>query len=342
MRITCAFVLGVLAVTALAVTPAPAVIAYAPNGLPRPYPFDSPDELIRFDTDDPASFEIIGSMVVPEIGFGGMEFDRNGNLWAYASFYKATGGAASGLYSVNIQTGEATVQGTLSHQPLEDLAFNPVDNQMYGIRTQNLICRLYRVNLTTGATTLVGQFTGLSTHPHLQGFAIDSAGHYYVHDVDADKIYSGSGLELTELYTLPVDTNFSQGMGIDWSRGNQGYHAAVGYGEYPNYFATINPFAIDGSSYVVGPDFGPNEMYNGWGFPLVEPGDIAIVPDLTACTLLGDVDGNGLVDGDDIGAYLRAKLGQDPLPGDQPRCADYGTGTLEGDTALFVADLLNQ
>jgi hypothetical protein len=38
--------------------------------------------------------------------------------------------------------------------------------------------------------------------------------------------------------------------------------------------------------------------------------------------------------------YVRAKLGQAPAPGENPACADYGTGALAGDTALFVTDLL--
>jgi hypothetical protein len=60
----------------------------------------------------------------------------------------------------------------------------------------------------------------------------------------------------------------------------------------------------------------------------------------TVCALSGDLDGDGVVTGSDISGYLRAKLGQPAEPGEHPACADYGTGTLEGDTALFVADLL--
>ncbi|MFQ5424101.1 MAG: hypothetical protein ACE5F9_08980, partial [Phycisphaerae bacterium] len=58
------------------------------------------------------------------------------------------------------------------------------------------------------------------------------------------------------------------------------------------------------------------------------------------CNLPGDLNGNGLVQGDDIGGYIRAKLGQPPAGGENPACADFGTGTLNGDTALFVQRLL--
>ncbi len=58
------------------------------------------------------------------------------------------------------------------------------------------------------------------------------------------------------------------------------------------------------------------------------------------CALAGDIDSDGLVNGGDIAGYTRAKLGQPPAPGEHPECADYGTGTLDGDTLLFVTDLL--
>ncbi len=266
-------------VSACTATGALAVEAYAPNALPRPYPFSAPDELVRFDTDDPASFEVVGSMGVTDTGFGGMDFDAGGSLWAYASLYKSTGGAASGLYSVDTTTGQATLVGN-SYQPLDDLAFNPVDGTMYGIRSQGADMRLYSVDLMTGGTTHIGNFTGMPDPPRAIGFAIDSTGAFYIHDNLVDKIYKSSGMAMTELYSLTQDTGYSQGMTIDWSRDDMGYHAAVGQGIYPDYFSQINTFTTDGSSYVLGPSFGPNEYFDGdpYGYPPVEPGDIAIAP----------------------------------------------------------------
>ena len=252
---------------------ASATTLYAPNGLARP--LDGPDTLIMFDSANPAGFTTIGSMNVPNIGFGGMDFDRGGNLWAYASFYKSTGGAAGGLYRVNMATGAATPQGTLSPQSLQDLAFNPTNDTMYGINTQGTVTKLYTVNLTSGAVAAVGTFTGLPAVQHSMGLAIDSSGDFYVQDLESDRIYTGAGLALTQLYQLPQDCNFSQGMTIDWSRDNRGYHGAVGYGNYPHYFSQLNTFAIDGSNYALGPDFGP-ELPDG--LPPVEPGDLAIMP----------------------------------------------------------------
>lgn len=267
---------------------ASAAIIYAPNNLARPYPFLGADQLVRFDSANPSSYEVVGSMNVPDIGFGGVDFDRDGNLWAYASFFKSTGGAASGLYRVNLQTGQATLQGN-GNQPLDDLAFNPVNNTMYGIRAQGPQTRLYTVNLATGAATLVGLFTGAPSSPTAIGLAIDSQGRFYVHDQGTDTIYRGDGLALTPLYGLTQDTFASQGMTIDWSRDDQGYHGAVGRGDFPEYFSQVNLFATDGSSYVLGPTFGPNEHFPDdiFGYPLVEPGDLAIAPVPEPATLAG-------------------------------------------------------
>ncbi|MFQ5424217.1 MAG: hypothetical protein ACE5F9_09590 [Phycisphaerae bacterium] len=57
------------------------------------------------------------------------------------------------------------------------------------------------------------------------------------------------------------------------------------------------------------------------------------------CSLLGDINQDGQLDGRDIAGFIRAKLGQPPEPGEQPACANYG-GTLQQDMAAFIADLL--
>jgi hypothetical protein len=58
------------------------------------------------------------------------------------------------------------------------------------------------------------------------------------------------------------------------------------------------------------------------------------------CTLLGDMNGDAVITGADIDAFVRARLGAAPLAGENPGCANYG-GTLDQDIAAFVADLLN-
>jgi hypothetical protein len=59
------------------------------------------------------------------------------------------------------------------------------------------------------------------------------------------------------------------------------------------------------------------------------------------CGLLGDMNGDGVVNGLDIEGFVRAKLGGTPLVGENQLCANFG-GTLEQDVAAFVAKLLGQ
>lgn len=58
------------------------------------------------------------------------------------------------------------------------------------------------------------------------------------------------------------------------------------------------------------------------------------------CTLLGDINGDSVVDGQDIAGYVRVKMGT-PDGGDNASCADYGNGNLDDDTNDFINDLVN-
>jgi len=57
------------------------------------------------------------------------------------------------------------------------------------------------------------------------------------------------------------------------------------------------------------------------------------------CALRGDVNKDAVVDGADIAGFVRAKLGEPALAGENQLCAIYG-GTLVDDVAAFTADLL--
>jgi hypothetical protein len=147
---------------------------------------------------------------------------------------------------------------------------------MYGVNTQQAsITRLYEVDLATGATTQVGEVSGLPGQHYIQGLGIDSQGNFFLHDVANDVIFRGDGSSFSSMYELDIVTVSSQGLGIDWSRDDTGYHTLVGQGEFPNYVSTVNSFAVDGSGYFEGDAFGPNDQ---GGFPPVQAGDIAIMP----------------------------------------------------------------
>lgn len=295
MRLNLLALAAVLAAPLVAIPAvADAAIAYAPDSLVNngSNPTNS-DQLIRFDTTNPSAYTVIGLMGVDNVGFGGMDFDAAGNLWAYAAFYKDTGGAVSGLYSVNKTTGAATLVGTPPREFLDDLAFNPADGQMYGVKTQNNQTFLRRVNLANGELTDVGVFTGLPTRHNIAGLAFDSSGGVYLLEnrndqsgdpgaTDHSLIFKGQGLSVSQLYDLDSSEQFGlageQGITIDWANGNTGYHAATGRGDFPAYYARLNTFATNGTGYTTGQSFGSGPTVNGFVLPAVQLGDLAIAP----------------------------------------------------------------
>ncbi len=294
------------------------------------------DTLIKFNASDPAGFTTIGELG-NNLGFGGLEFDADGNLWAYAT-HNSFGGAVSGLYKVDLETGAATVQGTPSSQSLTDLAWNPTNDTMYGVYSQSFTNgRLFEVNLETGSVTIAGEFSGLDAQNNLVGLAIDSDGLFYVFDNMNKKLYrSDAEFNLTLLYgpdelTCPQCELAigSQGIGIDWSRHDVGYHGAIGQGVFPNYYNNLNTFDLDGAQYTWGPDWGPNHPD---GLPQVQPGDLAILPNDARPQIPGDLNGDGVVDVSDVLLLLGA---WGPCPEDKPCTAD-----LNGDGVVDVTDLL--
>jgi hypothetical protein len=58
------------------------------------------------------------------------------------------------------------------------------------------------------------------------------------------------------------------------------------------------------------------------------------------CTMLGDVDGSGTVDGGDIAGYVRVVLNAS-IAGDNAACAEYCLGSVAANTDAFANALVN-
>jgi hypothetical protein len=58
------------------------------------------------------------------------------------------------------------------------------------------------------------------------------------------------------------------------------------------------------------------------------------------CSVMGDVDGSGILDGNDVAAYVRVILNT-PILGDNAACAEYCLGTVEANTDAFVNALVS-
>ena len=62
--------------------------------------------------------------------------------------------------------------------------------------------------------------------------------------------------------------------------------------------------------------------------------------EVPTCELMGDVNDDDVLNALDVAGFVRVKLDV-PEPGDNPACADYGTGSLAGDVQAFIDDLLD-
>jgi hypothetical protein len=111
----------------------------------------------------------------------GADMDSEGN-WYATTYY-------GGFYSINSNDGTMTFIG--AQGAMNGLAYDSSTETWYAIDSYSL----YTVDVTTGATTLVG---ALGTANTLIGIAVDNAGTMYAYDV----LFSG----LSSLYTIDKTT----------------------------------------------------------------------------------------------------------------------------------------
>ena len=259
----------VLAAGALAGT-ASAQMMYATNNLAATNGYTGGgDQLIMFDAANPAGWtgiEITDSVSGRGLnGWGGLDFDGGGTLWGADSF----GSNPGGIYTVNPATGVATLVGN-GPAAMADLAWDPNTGDLYGTDAAG---NLYgNLDDPTNAV-LIGNY-GIGSLE--VGLGFDSAGNLFMHDLVTDGIYRAPAGNLTSvalMYSLPFDSNFSQGLFVDWSRNDDGFHGALNNSALTT---EVWPFATDGSGY--GPMLSVFPQDAGTGLPEVELGDLTMLP----------------------------------------------------------------
>jgi len=247
------------------------------------------DRVLRFDSANPTGTVVtVGSTGIANRGMSGLDFAGNGVLYSASGFnLDGTAFGGSQLFTINPNTGAGALVGNMNlptGYSATDLSWNPVTNQMQMIAANGTAnpAQLYTVNLASGAATLVGNITGLSGSLDI-GLATNSAGVNYVHDIVTDRMYVLAGLAATPMPgTIGVDTNFSQGMAINWSGGNQWFLGAIG--SSPSFFSQIRQ--VDNTT-------GASTLVASWpihaanGLPEYELGDLAMpsVPEPTGAML---------------------------------------------------------
>ena len=269
----------------LAVPFARAVEIYAPDNLGNINGGTVGDRLIKFDSANPSAVTVIGDMGVANTLFTGMDFSPDGTLYAYAR-----DNTVGGLFSVSTTTGAATFigrGGIAGTNLVGDMAWDPVAQQMLVVATNTIErASLYSVSLTTGVATLIGQITSPSQTQFIDvGLAVDAQGNRYIHDVLSDQLFKLTGLVANPLPTpLGYNSNFSQGLTIDWSRDNKGYHGAFNQdsGRSELYTWDINTGAETFQGFI-----GP--IHSGGSISEYEPGDVAIppIPEPASLLLIG-------------------------------------------------------
>jgi len=226
-----------------------------------------------FNPATPATRTVIGQTTPgASILFGGLEFAGvGGGLFAWSTI-----APFAGLSSINQTTGAATLIGPNTLAGVNDLSWNPVTNQMIALVNASTAApaELHSVNLSTGATTFLGTVNGITGGLSV-GLAHDAAGNAYVHDLVGDRVHRlDATFTSVASAVLPGNTNFSQGMTIDWSGSGVGYMAAIGNAAGGGFFSelwTLNTATMTVS--VVG-TFGTAPPT----FPTFEGGDLAIKP----------------------------------------------------------------
>ena len=228
------------------------------------------DRIIKFDSANPANPVVVGQTGIAGTLMGGLDFDNTGTLYAWGQI------GQPGLYTINQSTGAATFVGNNvpSRLTINDLAWDPVGNRLLGIGSSSgrrAKTVLVSIDRSTGNASLVSVLTG-SYLP--VGLGVSSNGTVYMHDLIADQIFTISGSTATPLPSpIGYDSNFSQGMTIDWSHGDAGYHGAFNNLSFATELYNID-LGTGAESFVA--NIGP--FNSGTGLPEYETGDLAIAP----------------------------------------------------------------
>ena len=186
----------------------------------------SGSQLVRFEVESPSEVHLIGLTGLPPSGSTyatGLEFTPDGRLFACAHTIQP-GGAETGLYLVNRETGVAAqvgpALGLQSPDVPVDLGWDGVTGRMYAVGGRNTAGQdvwLYEVDLDTGAFTPTLLRAPVAVR--MAGLCFDHSGAAYFHDLITDRVYRREGGGLAPM-AQPVgfDANFNQGLGFDYSR----------------------------------------------------------------------------------------------------------------------------
>ena len=182
-----------------------------------------------FDTDDPATQNVISSIPDTYYAFGGT-FDGTNTDFMYV-----LDANVNALTKVDIASGNVTTIGPCTPyggQSWTGIQVDKTADIMYGVSTDINESYIYQIDMTTGAATVIAP-TGI---PGCIDIAIDGDGQMYGFDLVGDnsyKIDKETGTS-TMLGSIGYDANYAQGMSWDPETDNiylAAYNNASGTGE---------------------------------------------------------------------------------------------------------------
>jgi len=279
--------LSLLAAT-IVVAPAVAVEIWAVDNLGATnVPGLVGDRVIKFDSANPlGTVTTVGATNVVGRNMSGLDFAGNGVLYAASGFGSAFPG--SELFTISTVDGSATLVGSLglpAGTAVTDLSWNPATGKMQALTSAGGggAQSIYEVPLGGGPAVLVGQITGLPAGALLIGMSTDSAGVNYVHNLADDRMYKLTGLAAAAMSAgIGIDTNFSQGMVMDWRANNEWYLGSISANPAFASQVRLMDNNTGGTSLILAT--WPNNGTNG--LPQYETADLAIVPEPGSLCLL--------------------------------------------------------
>jgi hypothetical protein len=241
------------------------------------------DRLVRFDSANPAgTITVVGASGVASTLMGGLAFGGNGTLYGAS---QATSNIGM-VYSVNTSTGAFSAIGNSGlANGIRDLAWDPFGGRMLALtQGASANAEIHSINLSNGSATLVSTLANTSSGLWI-GLTVNSAGRVFVHDLVTDFMSEanlGAGTVAQMSSPIGVNTNFSQGMGTNWSAGDQWLLGAIG--SSPGFFSQVMDINQGtGAGTIIGVPF-PNN--GSGGIPQYELGDLDFQPVPEPATIL--------------------------------------------------------
>ena len=187
------------------------------------------DNVVEFVLNDFPGQTVQSSNADPIFGY-----DYSPDLSTLYALLSTGGNTSADLGTFDEATGTFTLIGATGIPAAPTgLAIHPSTGAAYLSTGTNL----YSIDLTTGATTLIGGYANTTL---MIDIAVNAAGEMYGHAIDTDSIYSidtATGAD-TLIGATGVNTNFAQGMDFDNQDGTLYVFAYIGGGA--NVFGTVD------------------------------------------------------------------------------------------------------